>query len=491
LRTVLPAVPVAIGLEVEFNRCLRDSNEYLTEFDSEEARFKKDVRALRSMPDGRFVAELKEILFDFYVRTEKAYFRVIYNNANAQTELKSLIRAIDKATKGETEVVRLLGGLSDVAHIEMQRDLLVLFRQAKECGTESAAFERSLHVFLERNYFHGDAELELMTPRWAEDPNRVVEMIEGMLSSQVAPADPERTIARQKEEYAAELELLEERLGRVFLGKARFSRGLKKRLERARAYLSLREAMRERSSKAYALIRLFILEAARRWTGRGVFQKPDEIFMLELPEIRALIADPWPTDELRRKISFRRAMYDGYSEFLPPNELGRGIASEQSETTADPSRGEYLGLGCSSGRVIAPARVIMSLSQMGEIRPGEILVTRFTDPGWTPVLGIVRGVVTEVGGMLSHAAVIGREYGIPAVLNLKSATALIRTGDMLEIDGSSGSVRVVEGALANPVAKTGEDEYHRERQIEEGLSEASFRGDSEGSLEQGPELPAR
>ena len=115
-------------------------------------------------------------------------------------------------------------------------------------------------------------------------------------------------------------------------------------------------------------------------------------------------------------------------------------------------------------------------------------MTRFTDPGWTPVLGMVRGVVTEVGGMLSHAAVIGREYGIPAVLNVKDATRLIRSGDLIEVDGSLGSVRVLEGASAS--AEREQDDYHHEREIEESLSMAALGRDAEGAKKKIPESPA-
>ncbi len=91
-------------------------------------------------------------------------------------------------------------------------------------------------------------------------------------------------------------------------------------------------------------------------------------------------------------------------------------------------------------------RVVHSLDDAGSLRKGEILVTRFTDPGWTPVLGLVAGVVTEVGGMLSHAAVIGREYGIPAVLNVPGATKALRSGQRVRVDGAIGTVVLLEGA---------------------------------------------
>jgi len=98
------------------------------------------------------------------------------------------------------------------------------------------------------------------------------------------------------------------------------------------------------------------------------------------------------------------------------------------------------------GVVTAAVRIVPTLDQAASLKAGEILVTRFTDPGWTPVLGLVSGIVTEVGGLLSHAAVIGREYGIPAVLNVARATHVLRTGQVVEIDGSEGTVRILSAA---------------------------------------------
>ena len=95
------------------------------------------------------------------------------------------------------------------------------------------------------------------------------------------------------------------------------------------------------------------------------------------------------------------------------------------------------------------ARVVPSLADIGQVRHGDILVTKFTDPGWTPALGLVAGVVTEVGGLLSHAAVIGREYGIPAVLNVGGATEALRSGQWIRVDGDNGHVTVLAGGTTN------------------------------------------
>jgi phosphoenolpyruvate synthase/pyruvate phosphate dikinase len=147
-------------------------------------------------------------------------------------------------------------------------------------------------------------------------------------------------------------------------------------------------------------------------------------------------------------------MYRGYRFLEPPGELGRDVTQRTLADQLDGASSEAVlkGIGCSAGVIRAAIRVIRTLEEADTLRPGEILVTRFTDPGWTPVLGLVSGIITEVGGLLSHAAVIGREYGIPAVLNVTGATQLLRTGQHVEIDGSEGTVRVLAAEAVEPAS---------------------------------------
>ena len=146
---------------------------------------------------------------------------------------------------------------------------------------------------------------------------------------------------------------------------------------------------------------------------------------------------------------FRKLMYRGFRQFEPPGELGRSVTQRTHVEQRDSADGSLVlkGVGCSAGVSQALVRVVPTLEGANMLRHGEILVTRFTDPGWTPVLGLVSGIVTEVGGLLSHAAVIGREYGIPAVLNVPDATRILKTGQRVEIDGRAGTVKVLEDGV--------------------------------------------
>ena len=106
--------------------------------------------------------------------------------------------------------------------------------------------------------------------------------------------------------------------------------------------------------------------------------------------------------------------------------------------------GQWQGIGCSSGEIEGIVRVIHSLDESSLLESNEILVTQFTDPGWTPVMSRASAIITEVGGVLSHAAVIGREYGIPAVLNLSEATKVLKTGQRVRVNGRTGLVTSLE-----------------------------------------------
>jgi pyruvate,water dikinase len=132
-----------------------------------------------------------------------------------------------------------------------------------------------------------------------------------------------------------------------------------------------------------------------------------------------------------------------WSKVTPPESIGAPPAEDVTTSTAlREAKGTLSGTGASAGVARGPARVLMSLAEADRFRPGDVLVARTTMPAWTPLFAAACAVVTETGGVLGHAAVVAREYGIPAVLGVKDATALLRDGQLIEVDGSAGTVRV-------------------------------------------------
>ncbi|MDO9557891.1 MAG: PEP-utilizing enzyme [Coriobacteriia bacterium] len=130
---------------------------------------------------------------------------------------------------------------------------------------------------------------------------------------------------------------------------------------------------------------------------------------------------------------------------LSPPPVVIGDWDEHSEPIKLPDGVEVLkGISVSAGVVRGPARVFLSVDSEEEVLPGEILVAPFTDPGWTPYFIPAAGIVMDMGGMLSHGSIIAREYGIPAVVNVGPATRIITTGQLVEVDGDRGEVRILD-----------------------------------------------
>ncbi len=209
------------------------------------------------------------------------------------------------------------------------------------------------------------------------------------------------------------------------------SRGsFKSSLERSRRFLIIREEMRAYSTRAYYLLRLGMLEFAKR-------RKISEEHVFILDEVsKLLLSSKAELPDLKERFMHYRA----YSGFTPPNDFGGTIL----QSTTSMKDGVLKGIGCSSGELTGRARVIIDIHDTGRLTKEDILITLFTDPGWTPVLARVGGVVTEVGGLLSHAAVIGREYGIPAILNVTGATKMIKDGSLIKINGKTGTIEILE-----------------------------------------------
>lgn len=443
VRTVLPAIPVAIALEQAYRRHLSATDGYGDRFHPRESVFLQAAESVGDVTDGSFF-ELFDRVISFQLETECDYFTTIYNNANFQSDLKKLLKRIADATGERVSAVDLMSGLQDVSHMAMQRGFVILVAVARRAGTGSAEWQGALKDFLAANYFHGDAELDISVARWGEKPERVQQIVEDIIRSRIEPKNPDLAASAQFAQFSAAEQRILTAIQRSWSHRLRFERSFRKQLRRARQYLSRREEMREYSTRAYNVVRRFVLEAGLRLRRRGFLADADDIFMLHSGEVSACGRGAEDTAAILELTRFRRLMYRSYRSIEPPGELGRNVTQQTPASHRDAGDSTLLkGIGCSAGLVTGRVRVVRALEQADTLQPAEILVTRFTDPGWTPVLGLVSGIVTEVGGLLSHAAVIGREYGIPAVLNVPGATQILKTGQQIEIDGTEGTVRIL------------------------------------------------
>jgi phosphohistidine swiveling domain-containing protein len=381
-------------------------------FETRDEELKSSLLGLRRLSDEAFNRWFFDVIL-FQNDTERNYFRTIYNNSNFQTEYKNFLKKLKAYEEGDE--VDLMGELHGVSHLDVQGGLRVLRKSADFYGFDSNKYYSDRENFLKIHYHHGPAELDLMVARWGENKEWVDDLVRSFVD---VPQSGESKYSRT--------------FNKILNGISVFKRGkFSSFTEESRDYLRLREEMRAYSTRAYYLLRIGLLEFARR---KQIDQQ--DIFMFDVMEIRSHLY----SGKALPDISSRKIYYLGYRGFTPPNEFGGTIVAMKSSSSANGLK----GLGCSPGEITGRARVILDIHQTGSLTKEEILVTTFTDPGWTPVLARVGGVITEVGGLLSHAAVIGREYGIPAILNLIDATKHIEDGDLIKMNGKTGVVEILE-----------------------------------------------
>jgi pyruvate,water dikinase len=193
-------------------------------------------------------------------------------------------------------------------------------------------------------------------------------------------------------------------------------------------------------------MRKLYAELGRRWTERGWLKQSDDIFFLTAAEIQAIIeVEPViiSSGELQTRSAQRRLAYEYWMTVLAPDAIdadGTSIIDEEGTTAV------LKGIAASSGRVRGRARVVQNVHEAMRLKTGDILVTQATDPGWTPVFPLVSGIVLEIGGQLSHGAIIAREYAVPAVVNVQGAMLQIKDGQTIEVDGTKGLVYLDQSA---------------------------------------------
>ncbi|HVE68290.1 MAG TPA: PEP/pyruvate-binding domain-containing protein, partial [Solirubrobacteraceae bacterium] len=297
---------------------------------------------------------------------------------------------------------------------------------------------RSLLDGFLRAYGHrGVAEIDLGLPRWSEDPTHIFGVVANYLRSDdpaLAPDVQFRRAAREAEEMVRELTRRAARKGRLRGTLVGFL------LRRARGLAGLREMPK------FCLVLLLARARALLWTvgeelaRTGRLESAGDVFFLTLPEARGALSGA----DLRPLVLERRADYE---HELKRRRVPRILLSDgtEPEDTPDAAQtaddGALRGAPASAGIVTAKARVILDPTGAA-LEPGEVLVAPATDPGWTPLFLTAGGLVMEMGGSMSHGAVVAREYGIPAVVGVPDATERITTGQQVTVDGSAGTVTI-------------------------------------------------
>ncbi len=407
----------------------------------------------------RFAELFESLIRKVYFLTETSYFLTIYNSSNAKLDFKVHLDSLNEGGH-DVSYINLISGLMKVKHLGPLKLLAAVARLAAQfptvkgviLSTPSARIEAELKKkpeaapvlakmdqFISLYGFHSPRELDITSPSWSEDRVPVWRMLKTFLRD----PRPDASIEHEKRQHG---------LFRNEVAKARaafdskrgflsvFDRGLFFRnLLRTRKYCWWREEMRDFSTRIYALIRRFSLEAGKRLGLHG-----QAVFWLTWQEVAEGLRGRLLQGELESRVKSNIEKAEMFRSFKNPDEIGAGLLASGIPSREESGVQLLQGIGCSSGTAEGTARVLHSLEEIDRVERGDILVTPFTDTGWTPIFHIIGGVITETGGILSHAAVISREYGLPAVLNLPGAVTRIRDGARIRIDGMKGTVAILD-----------------------------------------------
>jgi pyruvate,water dikinase len=219
-------------------------------------------------------------------------------------------------------------------------------------------------------------------------------------------------------------------------------------LKKAQRLTARRENWKDTAVRQIAGLRRLLVALGERLARRGVLERPEDVFFLHVFEV-APVSRGAANFEIRRTVRERRLEYERNSGLRPPALVGGEFDPERHRPPLlDHGRECWSGLPVYPGVVEGKARVIRREDDRDLVQPGEILVAPFTDPAWTPYFVPAAGVVMDQGGILSHGSIIAREYGIPAITNAGSASAVIRTGQRLRLDATAGTVAIIHESPA-------------------------------------------
>ena len=215
---------------------------------------------------------------------------------------------------------------------------------------------------------------------------------------------------------------------------------MKAKIDRVRTFIGYREYPKYGMVSRYFVYKQALLEEAERLVRGHVLREREDIFYLTFAELQDVVRTQRVDDRL---IGERKEAFASYQALTPPRVLtSDGEAVAGAYRRDDVPAGALVGLAVSAGTIEGRARVILDMAE-ADLEAGDILVTAFTDPSWTPLFVSIAGLVTEVGGLMTHGAVIAREYGLPAVVGVPDATRLIRDGQRIRVHGTDGYVEIL------------------------------------------------
>jgi phosphoenolpyruvate synthase/pyruvate phosphate dikinase len=296
----------------------------------------------------------------------------------------------------------------------------------------------AIQAYLDEYGMRCGGEIDITRPRWSERPTTIVPTILGNIKN-FEPGAGERRFEQGRQEAQKKEQEVIERLGALPDGE-RKAEEAKRMIDRVRTFMGYREYPKYGMVSRYFVYKQALLEEAERLVQAHVLREKEDIFWLRFEELHDVTRTNQVDDQL---IGQRKDAFRSYEALTPPRVLtSDGEAVAGTYRRDDLPSGALVGLPVSAGTVEGRARVILDMAQ-ADLEAGDILVTAYTEPSWTPLFVAIKGLVTEVGGLMTHGAVIAREYGLPAVVGVENATRLIRDGQRIRVHGTDGYVELL------------------------------------------------
>ncbi|MFG1689259.1 rifamycin-inactivating phosphotransferase [Nonomuraea sp. NPDC049269] len=302
-------------------------------------------------------------------------------------------------------------------------------------GTEA---RHAIEAYLDRYGMRCVGEIDITRPRWRERPTTLVPVILDHVRN-FEPGAAERRFEQGRQAAQKKAQEVLEHLRALPDGEHKADE-TKRMIDRVRTFIGYREYPKYGIISRYFVYKQALLEEAERLVQANVLFEKEDVFYLTFQEFHDVVRSNQVDDKL---IQERKDAFRSYHALTPPRVLtSDGEALSGAYRRDDVPAGALIGLPVSAGTIEGRARVILDMAQ-ADLEPGDILVTTHTDPSWTPLFVAIAGLVTEVGGLMTHGAVIAREYGLPAVVSVVDATRLIPDGQRIRVHGSDGYVEIL------------------------------------------------
>jgi pyruvate,water dikinase len=410
-----------------------------------EEEYNRDVGVIGLfMRCGDAMAALAEIVNNWYTGdNENAFSHLVTGSLERTWSIREHVAL--------WEMSKLIRGSAELTEVFERHPGRDFFERIEGLDTAEELGEK-VAEFLALSGHRGHPDRDLIYPRYADDPGLIYHALVSHLKSDDDPIEQEH---KNTELRNAAYDDVLANLHRGPLGFAK-AEAFKLVHDYVMQFLTCRDNERWVIDRNTYSIRKAFLELNRRMMERGLFETDRDFWFLTVDELIEYNKNPQSNPKLVRwKIEGRMRNYDRWErkEVSMPKFLERNQA-RQTDTAkvAVDEQGRTLmhGMGTSSGEITATARVIRSLSDVGRVNKGDILITNSTDPGWTPIFAVLSGVIVETGGLLSHSGCLAREYGFPAA-HIEDTVNQIPDGATITLNGSAGWVRIEHDDTDGPV----------------------------------------